>query len=185
MARLAEYLRRSSLGEEDKNYSIENQHDDIVRWIGTSGHTIVQTYSDPGGKSYTLNRPVFQKMMSDARNRLFDTLVVGRWDRFSRNQDQQAVAIYQLQQYGVKVVSATQPLPEGPVGTLIRNNYAFAAELELYHIRERTTGGEEEAGSSGYVAANALSSIWVSVCRQYQRQIYSGSRDGMGCVPYF
>ena len=149
MARLAEYLRRSSLGEEDKNYSLENQHDDIARWIGASDHTIVRTYSDPGGKSDTLNRPVFQKMMLDAKSGLFDTLLVGRWDRFSRNQDQQAVAIYQLQQYGVKVVSATQPTPEGPIGTLIRNNYAFAAELELYHIRERTTAGKKKRVHSG------------------------------------
>jgi DNA invertase Pin-like site-specific DNA recombinase len=59
---------------------------------------------------------------------------------FPRNQDQQAVAVYQLQRYGVKVISVTQPTPDGPIGTLIRNNYAFAAELELYHIRERTTG---------------------------------------------
>ena len=149
MARLAEYLRRSSLGEEDKNYSIENQHDDVGRWIGVSDHIIVRTYSDPGGKSYTLNRPVFQQMMTDAKSGLFDTLVVGRWDRFSRNQDQQAVAIYQLQQYGVNVVSATQPTPEGPIGTLIRNNYAFAAELELYNIRERTTGGRRKRVQKG------------------------------------
>jgi len=47
-------------------------------------------------------------------------------------QDQQAVAIYQLQQYGVKVVSVTEPVPDGPMGTLVRGNYAFASELELY-----------------------------------------------------
>src|SRR5258706_13893183 len=141
MARLAEYLRRSSLGEEDKNYSIENQHDDVARWIGVSDHSIVRTYSDPGGKSYTLNRPVFQQMMTDAKSGLFDTLVVGRWDRFSRNQDQKAVAIYQLQQYGENVVSATQPPPEGPIVTLIHNNNAFAPGLELYNIRDGTKSG--------------------------------------------
>lgn len=143
MARLAEYLRRSSLGEEDKNYSIENQHDDVVRWIAKQGHTIVKTYSDPGGKSYTLNRPVFQQMMAEAKAGLFDVVVVGRWDRFSRIQDQQAVAIYQLGRYGVNVVSATQAVPDGPMGTLVRNNYAFAAELELYNIRERTMAGRK------------------------------------------
>jgi DNA invertase Pin-like site-specific DNA recombinase len=141
------------VGEEDKNYSLENQHDDIARWNTESGHTIVKTYSDSGGKSYTLNRPVFQQMMADAKAGLFDTLVVGRWDRFSRNQDQQAVAVYQLQQYGVKVISATQPTPEGPVGTLIRNNYAFAAELELYNIRERTTGGRKKRTKNGKMLA--------------------------------
>src|SRR5258708_19606728 len=149
MARLAEYLRRSSPGEEDKNYSIENQHDDVVRWNAQLGHVLARSYTDPGGKSDTLNRPIFQQMMADAKAGLFDIVVVGRWDRFSRNQDQQAVAIYQLQQYGVNVVSATQPTPDGPIGTLIRNNYAFAAELELYNIRERTTGGRRKRVQKG------------------------------------
>ena len=149
MARLAEYLRRSSTGEEDKNYSIENQHDDVVRWNAQLGHVLTRSYTDPGGKSDTLNRPVFQQMMADAKAGLFDIVAVGRWDRFSRNQDQQAVASYQLQRYGVKVVSATQPTPDGPIGTLIRNNYAFAAELELYNIRERTTAGKKKRVQRG------------------------------------
>jgi site-specific DNA recombinase len=35
------------------------------------------------------------------------------------------------------------------VGTLIRNNYAFAAELELYNLRERTYGGKKMRVKSG------------------------------------
>ncbi len=150
MARMVEYLRRSSMGEEDKNYSIADQQRDIeLKWSEYNQHTLVKRYSDPGGKSYTLSRPVFQSMMRDAKEKRFDIVVVGRWDRFSRNQDQQAVAIYQLQRYGVQVVSATQPVPDGPIGTLMRNNYAFAAELELYNIRERTDGGKKARVRSG------------------------------------
>jgi site-specific DNA recombinase len=150
MARFAIYLRRSSPGDEDKNYSIEAQRLDIeTRWAEYGQHELIARYSDPGGKSYTLARPVFHSMMLDARARRFDILVVGRWDRFSRIQEQQAVAIYQLRQYGVKVISATEPIPDGPVGALIRNNYAFAAELELYNLRERTYGGKKRRVQSG------------------------------------
>jgi DNA invertase Pin-like site-specific DNA recombinase len=149
MARLAVYLRRSSPGEENKNYSISNQQDDIEKWPEYHHHTLVQTYSDPGGKSYTLNRPVFQRLMTDAKAGLFDLVVVGKWDRFSRMQDQQAVAIYQLQQYRVKVVSATEPIPDGPMGTRVRGNFAFASEQELYNIRERTTNGKRKRVHTG------------------------------------
>jgi DNA invertase Pin-like site-specific DNA recombinase len=154
VANFAIYLRRSSPGDEDKNYSIEAQELDIKRqWPEYGQHTLVQRYSDPGGKSYTLARPVFQAMMQDAKDRLFGILVVGRWDRFSRMQEQQAVAVYQLRQYGVNVVSATEPIPDGPVGTLIRNNYAFAAELELYNMRARTYGGKKRRVKSGKLPA--------------------------------
>lgn len=150
MARFAEYLRRSSPGEEDKNYSIGDQERDIAeRWPDYAKHELVLRYSDPGGRSYTLNRPVFQQMMRDAKDKKFDLLLVGRFDRFSRIQGQQAVAIYQLEKYGVKVISATQPVPDGPIGTLIRNNYAFASELELLHVRERTYNGKRSRVQDG------------------------------------
>lgn len=41
MARVAAYLRRSSPGEEDKNYSLDNQLSDIVAWAEKNGHEIV------------------------------------------------------------------------------------------------------------------------------------------------
>ncbi len=156
MARLALYKRRSSPGEEDKNYSIADQERDIrERWADFPQHTVVREYSDPGGKSYTLARPVFSQLLADAKDGLFEIVVVSRYDRFSRMQDQQAVAIYQLQQYGVRVVSATQPIPDGPMGTLIRNNYAFGAELELYNLRERTYGGKRARVKSGKLPAHS------------------------------
>jgi len=40
------------------------------------------------------------------------------------------------------VVSATQPVAAGPLGTAQRNLHAFGAELELQNIRERTYGGK-------------------------------------------
>ncbi len=153
MARYAIYARRSSPGEEDKNYSIEDQIRDSQHWNEPLGHTHIQTYVDPGGKSWTLNRPAFNQMMADAKAGLFDILVVGRYDRFSRNQDQQAVAIYQLETYGVKVMSATQPVPDGVLGTFMRNTYAFGAELELYNIRERTVGGRKARVRNGKILA--------------------------------
>ena len=116
MARVAAYLRRSSPGEEDKNYSIENQLKDITVWAEQQGHVIVTRYSDPGGKSFTLNRPVLQRALADARDGKFDILAVWKFDRLSRIQDQSTVAVYQFKQANVGVISITQPLPDGPGG---------------------------------------------------------------------
>jgi len=76
LARLAIYLRRSSPGEENKNYSLGNQQDDIEKWPEYRQHAVVKTYSDPGGKSYTLNRPIFQRLMADAKGA---SLIWSRW----------------------------------------------------------------------------------------------------------
>ena len=70
-------------------------------------------------------------------------VVVWKYDRFSRMQEQQPVAIYQLKQYGVEVVSATEPLGTGPEAVLMRSLYAFKAEQELNDIRLRTYRGRK------------------------------------------
>jgi Resolvase, N terminal domain len=51
-------------------------------------------------------------MLADAKHHKFDIVVVARYDRFSRVQDQQSVAIYMQERYGVSVVSATQPVAQ-------------------------------------------------------------------------
>ncbi len=112
---------------------------------------IVQVYSDPGGKSYTLYRPVYQQLVRDAQTGLFDTVVVGRYDRFSRSQTQQGTAINQLREYGVQVISATQPVPEGIIGDMLRNQYAFAAELERENMRQRSNSGKWERVKDGKI----------------------------------
>jgi site-specific DNA recombinase len=115
------------------------------------GYEHTEEYNDPGGKSYKLNRPVFQQMLRDAKAGLFDVLVVARWDRFSRLMDQQGVAVYQLKGYGVQAVSATEQTGEGPMGALLRTVYGFNAELQLYKIREVTTGGRKKRTQAGKI----------------------------------
>ncbi len=149
MARVAAYLRRSSPGEEDMNTSLESQLEDVVAWVEKDGHRLVQTFTDPGGKSYTLNRPLLQQMMDAARRGEFDIVAVWRFDRLSRIQEQSIVAIYMLKQYGVKVISVTQPLPDGPMGTMVLNSYQLGSELELEGIRQRTYRGKVQRVKSG------------------------------------
>ncbi len=150
-------------GEDDKNYSIESQLCDIRTWAGEHGHVVGPVYSDPGGRSYTLNRLVLQNMLTDARTGNFDIVCVGRFDRFSRIQVQCTVAIYLFREAGVEVSSATEPLPEGAVGEFVRNGIIFAAETELGNIRMRTYGGKRSRVHSGKLP----SSPWPKYGYQY------------------
>jgi len=143
------YLRRVEPGEERKNYSIESQKNDTTEFVTKQGGEVVRAYSDPGGKSHTLYRPVYQQLVRNARAGMFDTIVVGRYDRFSRSHTQQGAAINELRQVGVEVISATQPVPEGIIGDMLRNQYAFAAELERENMRQRSNSGKMERVRDG------------------------------------
>lgn len=153
MARVAAYLRRSSPGEEDKNTSLETQLEDITTWAEREGHVIVATFSDPGGKSDTLDRPALNDLMAQARKGTFDIVAVWKFDRFSRDQEQTIVAVFMLKQCAVKVVSITQPLPDGPIGTILLSTYQFGARLELDGIRERVQRGKVQRVHKGKLGA--------------------------------
>ena len=70
-------------------------------------------------------------------------------------QTQAAVATWQFNEAGVQVISATQPVPEGAVGEMIKNSYSFAAELELENIRARTYAGKKARVHSGRLPGRA------------------------------
>ncbi len=189
---VALYARRSSPGEADKNYSIENQLEDMRRWCLDHDHTIFHEYIDPGAKSYTLDRPILQQLFRDARSKKFEMVIVWKFDRFSREQEQNSYAMYQLGRYGIQVISTTQPVPDGPVGTLLRNSYGFVSETELLSIRERTVKGRNRRVHQGklspqatplygYAFADPKKTRYVPdpVSSQIVRRIYALAISGM------
>lgn len=156
MARVAAYLRRSTEGEEDKNYSLQSQLKDIAAWAEREGHEHVATFSDPGGRSYSLDRPALQDLFQAAKRREFDMVAVWRYDRFSRDEEQAIIAVHMLKQSGVKVVSISQPIPDGPLGTVMLSLHNFADAQELQGIRERVARGKLERIRSGKLPTMAL-----------------------------
>lgn len=149
MARVAAYLRRSSPGEEDKNTSLEIQLERIVEWCEKEGYQHVATFSDPGGKSYELDRPALNDLFSAAKRREFDVAAVWRFDRFSRDEEQAIIAVHLLKQHNVRVISVTQPLPDGPLGTVVLAMHNFASAQELLGIRQRISEGKLKRVRSG------------------------------------
>ena len=67
-----------------------------------------------------------------------DVLMTYATDRLARDQVKLAVIVHAVQKAGGRVSSATEDLDTGPLGTFLRSSLAFAAEMELTKIRERT-----------------------------------------------
>ena len=149
MSRAAIYLRRSELGEETKNSSIETQRSETTEQAARSGHTVVEEYSDPGGRSMTLNRPVLNRLVLDAKLGRFDTVIVWKWDRFSRDQDQATVAVAQLQSYGVRIETVHEKVPDGALGTLMRQLYIFGGQQQRESIVLNIRAGKKARADAG------------------------------------
>ena len=80
-------------------------------------------------------RPEFLRMIALARSQEhpFDFILVWKFSRFARNQEESIVYKSMLKKDGVEVVSVSEPLIEGPFGTLIERIIEWMDEY--YSIR--------------------------------------------------
>ena len=65
------------------------------------------------------NRPDFRKMIEDSKKHDFSIVFVYKFDRFSRNKYKTTKHKKTLKDNGVKVVSATEYIPDSPEGLFV------------------------------------------------------------------
>ena len=122
------YARYSSAGQRD--VSIEQQLADIRSFALREGYTIVHEYADHARSGFknTSARAAFKAMMSAAETGAFDTLLVWKVDRFGRNREESSVFKGRLRRFGVRVLYAMEPIPEGSAGVLLEGMLEATAE---------------------------------------------------------
>lgn len=119
--------------------SIEDQLRVCTDWCDANGYEVVNTYSDSAISGRTDERPAFQAMISNAGES--DIVLVYMMDRFSRDPYDAPIYKKKLADKGVKVVSATESIPDTVEAVLLEKIYEGLAAVESAHISERTKRG--------------------------------------------
>ncbi len=104
-------------------------------------------------------RPQFQQMIALAKSKPspFDIILVWKFSRFARNQEESIVYKSLLRKQGVEVCSVSEPVADGPFGSLIERIIEWMDEY--YSIRlsgEVMRGMTEKAMRGGYQASPPL-----------------------------
>ena len=104
-------------------------------------------------------RPEFQKMIALAKSSAhpFSVILVWKFSRFARNQEESIVYKSMLKKDNVEVISVSEPLADGPFGTLIERIIEWMDEY--YSIRlsgEVKRGMKEKALRQGYQTCPCL-----------------------------
>ena len=135
------YARYSSAGQRD--VSIEQQLADIRAFAQREGYTLVHEYADhaKSGFKNASARTAFQSMMSAAESGGFDTVISWKVDRFGRNREESALFKGRLRRFGVKVLYAMEPIPEGSAGVLLEGMLEATAEWYSRQLSENVTRG--------------------------------------------
>ena len=81
------YARYSS--DNQREESIEGQIRECTAYAERNGITVVRHYIDRALSAKTDNRPDFQQMIRDSNKKLFEIVLVWKFDRFARNRFEQ------------------------------------------------------------------------------------------------
>lgn len=148
------YIRVSSHGQED--YSPDAQLRLIEEYAAEHDMIVTGVYQDLGisGRSAD-KRTEFIRMIAECKDKShpYDAILVWKFSRFARNQDESIVYKSLLKKEKVDVISISEPIPEGFAGGLIERILEWMDEY--YSIRlsgEVRRGMTQKALNGGYNA---------------------------------
>ncbi len=161
------YARYSS--DNQREESIEGQLRECTAYCKKNDITIVRTYIDRALSAKTDNRPDFQRMIKDSAKGAFDVIIVWKLDRFARNRYDSAHYKAQLRKYGVKVLSATENISNGPEGIILESMLEGMAEYYSAELSEKVIRGHtENALKCKYNGGTVTYGFMIDKDRQYQ-----------------
>ena len=150
MKRVAIMCRVSS-DEQAKGYSLDAQHEALIRYCERHNYEIVYNFrEDHSAKSF--ERPQWKKWMKYAKDnhRDIDLLLFTSWDRFSRNISSSYGVIAQLEKLKITPVAIDQPTKDKTPSSIIVQAMSLAlAEADNMMRSQKIRGGIRQALKQG------------------------------------
>lgn len=114
------------------------------------GWELSKTYEDKGFTGTNTNRPALKAMLTDAKARKFDLILVWKLDRFGRSLREIVMMLQDLADYGVEFCSFKDSLDlSSSQGKLMFHIVAAFSQYEAELIRSRVVSGLENAKAKG------------------------------------
>lgn len=148
----AAYLRVST--EEQDEYSLGSQLKLIREYASKNDYIVPEefVFVDDGisGRS-AAKRSAFQTMVAMAKEKEhpFDAILLWKFSRFARNQEESIVYKTMLRKLGVSVISISEPLPDGPFASLIERIIEWMDEFYSIRLSGEVKRGMLEKASRG------------------------------------
>ena len=154
----AAYLRVST--EEQDEYSLDSQLKMIREYANKNDYIVPDEYVfvDDGISGRTAKkRNAFQSMIAQAKekDRQFEAILLWKFSRFARNQEESIVYKAMLRKLGVSVISISEPLPDGPFASLIERRIEWMDEFYSIRLAGEVKRGMQEKASRGEPVAPA------------------------------
>jgi DNA invertase Pin-like site-specific DNA recombinase len=121
---------------------VETQLYDLRDLAAKRGYTVIREFEDRGVSGSKSKRVGLDAMLSSARRREFDVLLVAAFDRIARSTKNFLEIVDELNELGIEFVSAREAIDtSGPMGRMFITLVGSIAELERSLITERIRAG--------------------------------------------
>ena len=163
---------RVSTTAQDTNLQLR----EVRQFVQRRGWQIAEEYIDKGISGNKEKRPALDKLMSEAKRRRFDAVVVYRYDRFARSLRHLVNALEEFRALGIEFVSIHEGVDTStPNGRLVFGIFASIAEFERELIRARVRSGLAAAKARGIqLGRPALRKFSAADIRQLRRDRRTG-----------
>jgi len=149
------YMRTSTLTNKDGD-SVHRQKSTIMKWVKSNGYSVRGEYWDiESGKTDTMERPEFMRMISDSEVLGIKVLVFSDQSRLSRDIIVQESSYRLLSSRGYSLISSENPdsfLEDTPTSNLIRqimgsfcefDRSSTVSKLKVSRIRKRESNRDK------------------------------------------
>lgn len=183
------YARYSS--EAQKKDSIKQQVEACRRYAENNDMNVVQVYKDEAKTGRNDDRDDFQKMLRESRNGAFEAVLVWKFDRFARNMRDALNNENILEENGVKVISATELIPDGSIGIIVKAVLLGINEYYSADLSEKTQRGSNANAKLGKYLGGTVPFGFEIVDKEYTineatapyvKKIFSMYASGMSVV---
>ncbi|MGG4145654.1 recombinase family protein [Paenibacillus algorifonticola] len=153
MNRAAIYTRVSTQMQAEEGFSLEAQETILTDVMERKELQLYRVYSDPGISGGSLKRPGVQALITDMKAGRFDTILIHKLDRLSRNLGDLYSFIDMINKYNVRLIIAAQGSEEidtrSPMGKAFLFFSGIWAQIYLENLREETLKGLTTKAKNG------------------------------------
>ena len=151
MKKVAIYKRVSTREQALEGYSLDAQERVLREYCKARKWHVYDVYADEGiSGGTTEKRPSFLKMISDAKEKQFEIILVWKLTRFSRNLADLANVCEGLDKYGISLVSYSEAFDcSTPAGRMVRNMLGTVSQFEREVMAENIALGLHERARQG------------------------------------
>lgn len=147
------YIRVSTKDQATEGFSIEAQRHNLQQNIQMRGKRVISEYVDEGisGKSME-SRQALMQLLEDAKEGLFQEVVVWKFSRLARNICDFLSIVERLEEYGVAIYSLTENFEtKSSMGKFLIQMMGAVAELEVNNIKDNVQHGMVQRVKEGHL----------------------------------